>query len=77
MMSTAEMATLLAIYGASAEPIIPEGCQMPRGYILLHGPRGNKTCVLVDASGNVDSFAVRLWLDGITYGNAKGVRRTR
>lgn len=63
-MTPAQMNAALAIHSARAEPIIPDGWQVPNGYIL-RGPRGNKGCVGVDANGNVPEFDVRLWLDGM------------
>jgi hypothetical protein len=69
-MTPAEMTAALAVHSARAEPIIPDGWRVPNGY-RLHGPRGNKCVVSVDADGNVDEFRVRLWLDGIAYGDAK------
>jgi len=68
------MNAALAVCSARAEPIIPEGWQVPNGY-TLRGPRGNKGVVFVDADGNVDEFNVRLWLDGIAYGDARAARR--
>jgi hypothetical protein len=73
-MTPYEMTIALAVHSARAEPIIPDGWQVPNGY-TLRGPRGNKGCVCVDANGNVDAFSVRLWLDGIAYGDAKAERR--
>ena len=69
-MTPYEMTIALAIHSAHAEPIIPAGWKVPNGY-TLRGPRGNKGCVSVDANGSVDEFSVRLWLDGIAYGDAK------
>lgn len=54
-MTPTQMTAALAVRSARAEPIIPDGWQLPNGYIL-HGPRGNKGCVFVDANGNVDEF---------------------
>jgi hypothetical protein len=75
-MTPTEMTAVLAIHSAHAEPIVPAGWQVPNGY-TLRGPRGNKTVVSVDAAGNVDAFAVQLWLDGIAYGDGKLAKRGR
>lgn len=68
-----QMMALLAIASARAEPIIPEGWTHANGYIL-RGPRGNKKVVVVKADGMIDGFSVKLWLDGIAYGDAKMVK---
>lgn len=73
-MTPAQMNAALAVRSAHAEPIVPEGWQVPNGY-TLRGPRGNKAVVSVDANGNVDEFSVKLWLDGIAYGDARLARR--
>jgi hypothetical protein len=74
-MTPTQMTAVLAIHSAHAEPIIPDGWQVPNGYIL-RGPRGNKACVGVDANGNIeDEFTVRLWLDGIAYGDTRAAKR--
>lgn len=69
-----QMTAILAVHSARAEPIIPDGWQVPNGY-TLRGPRGNKRVVCVDANGNVPEFDVRLWLDGIASGDAKSAKR--
>lgn len=74
VMTPAQMNAVLAVHSARAEPIIPDGWQVPNGY-TLRGPRGNKKSISVDANGNVDEFGVRLWLDGIAYGDAKAASR--
>lgn len=61
-MTPTEMTALLAVHSARAEPVIPEGWQVPNGYIL-HGPRGRKGCVFVDANGNINDQDVKLWCD--------------
>jgi len=73
-MTPTQMTAALAVHSAHAEPIIPAGWQIPNGY-TLRGPRGNKKVVSVDANGSVDEFSVRLWLDGIAYGDAKTAKR--
>jgi hypothetical protein len=73
-MTLTEMKTRLAMVGARAEPIIPEGSTVPNGYIL-RGPRGTKGCVTLDADGNVRDFYVRLWCDGIADGNQRAAER--
>lgn len=73
-MTPTQMTAVLAVHSARAVPIVPEGWQVPNGY-TLHGPRGNKTVVVVDANGNLDASTVRLWLDGIAYGDAKAAKK--
>jgi hypothetical protein len=75
-MTPSEMNAVLAVHSARAVPIIPEGWQVPNGY-ELHGPRGNKGCVGVDADGNVDEFSVRLWCDCVAYGDSNAAKRRR
>jgi hypothetical protein len=72
-MTPAELTAVLAVHSARAEPIVPDGWSVPNGY-TLRGPRGNKKVVSVDANGNVPDFDVRLWLDGIAYGDRKAAR---
>ena len=74
-MTPSEMTAALAVHSARAEPIVPAGWQVPNGYVL-HGPRGNRHCVFVDANGNTDEFDVRLWLDGIAYGDRRAAARS-
>lgn len=74
-MTPTQMNAALAVSSARAEPIIPPGWQVPNGY-TLRGPRGNKCVVFVDANGNIDDFCVRLWLDGIAYGDNNVARRS-
>jgi hypothetical protein len=74
-MTPTQMNALLAVHSARAEPIIPDGWSVPNGY-RLHGPRGNKAVVGVFANGDIqDEFTVRLWLDGIAYGDARAAKR--
>jgi hypothetical protein len=76
-MTPTEMNAALAVCSAHAEPIIPEGWQVPNGD-TLRGPRGNKTVIMVDHNGNLsdhDVFQLRLWLDGIAYGDTKARAR--
>jgi hypothetical protein len=73
-MTPTEMKTRLAAVGARAKPIIPEGWSVPNGY-TLHGPRGTKGCVTLDADGNVRDFYVRLFCDGIADGNQRAAER--
>jgi hypothetical protein len=68
------MNAALAVYSARAEPIIPDGWQVPNGY-MLHGPRGNKGCVGVDHNGNPDGAQVDLWLAGIRYGDERAAKK--
>lgn len=73
LMTPAEMNAALAVRSARAEPIVPEGWQVPNGY-TLRGPCGNKCVVSVYAMGNVDEFRVNLWLDGIAYGDNRSAK---
>ena len=75
-MTPQEMTAALAALDCRAVPIIPDGWTTPNGY-ELRGPRGNRSVVAVNADGNPDAFAVRLWLEGIAYGNARCVIRAR
>ena len=69
-MTPHQMNAALAIHSARAEPIIPDGWQVPNGY-TLHGPRGRKGVVGVDANGNVPDFDVKFFCDTIAYTDAK------
>lgn len=69
-MTPAQMNAALAVASARAEPIIPDGWQVPNGY-TLHGPRGRKGCVGVDAMGNVPEFDIKLFCDSIAYVDGK------
>lgn len=77
-MTPLEMRVLLAEHGCTMIPIVPEGRTAPNGY-TLRGPRGRKGCVGVDANGNVDGDAVRLWVDCVDYAEARrgGFRPSR
>lgn len=75
-MTPQEMTAALAVYSARAEPIIPEGWKVPNGY-TLHGPRGRKGCVGVDARGHVPDFDIKLFCDSIAYVDAKIAERGR
>lgn len=61
-MTPAQMNAALAVASSRAEPIIPDGWQVPNGY-TLRGPRGRKRTIFVDANGNVDDFDVRFFVD--------------
>ena len=61
-MTPMEMNAVLAVASSRAEPIVPEGWQVPNGY-TLRGPRGRKKAIGVDANGNVNAFDVRFFVD--------------
>jgi hypothetical protein len=76
-MTPTQMNALLAVHSARAVPIVPEGWRVPNGY-TLRGPRGNKKVISVDHNGNLsahDEWHLRLWLDGIAYGDNRAAKR--
>lgn len=68
MIDFTKLTSLCSANDCTVEAIIPDGWNKPNGYIL-HGPRGRKTVVSVDAQGDVDEFIVNMWLDTVKYGN--------
>jgi hypothetical protein len=73
-MTFAEMTALLAVHGARAVPMFHPDTAAPAGF-MLHGPRGNKKCVFVTDAGWVDGFSVKLWCDGIAYGDKRAAEK--